>query len=147
MCRVRYISDTCGQDRCAIHPQAATTYGSLNPGSEYIRSLVRQGTISKGAAQRLQWFDDFQRRGNVRFLKLLSSALVITPSDPPRRQAERLDGDFLVDKRDLGFEAENRRAVLSSRVAGHDRQGDRDHCQRRHRFKHETPRRQCLPIQ
>jgi len=47
-----------------LHP--TSTYGSLIPGSEYIRSLVRQGTISKGAARRLQWFDYYERWGNAR---------------------------------------------------------------------------------
>ena len=32
-------------------------YGSLIPGSEYSRSLVRQGTVSKEAARRLRWMD------------------------------------------------------------------------------------------
>ena len=34
-----------------MYLQATTTYGSLIPGSEYIRSLVRQGTISAEAAE------------------------------------------------------------------------------------------------
>ena len=33
-----------------MYIQPTTTYGSLIPGSEYIRSLVRQGTISSTAA-------------------------------------------------------------------------------------------------
>jgi len=33
-----------------MYLRATTTYGSLIPGSEYIRSLVRQGTISPAAA-------------------------------------------------------------------------------------------------
>lgn len=49
-----------------MYLQATTTYGSLIPGSEYIRSLVRQGTITKGAAKRLQWFDYYERCGNAR---------------------------------------------------------------------------------
>src|SRR4030042_820931 len=36
------------------------------PGSEYIRSLVRQGTISRGASKRLQWFDFYERGDNAR---------------------------------------------------------------------------------
>jgi putative transposase len=44
----------------------ATQYGSLIPGSEYIRSLVRQGTISPGAAKRLRWFDHYSRFKNAR---------------------------------------------------------------------------------
>ena len=47
-----------------LHP--TTTYGSLIPGSEYIRSLVRQGTISQGAARRLRWMDHYVRWGNAR---------------------------------------------------------------------------------
>jgi transposase len=49
-----------------MYLQATTTYGSLIPGSEYIRSLVRQGTISKDGARRLQWFDYYERCGNAR---------------------------------------------------------------------------------
>ena len=49
-----------------MYLQATSTFGSLIPGSEYIRSLVRQGTITKGAAKRLQWFDYYERCGNAR---------------------------------------------------------------------------------
>jgi hypothetical protein len=41
-------------------------YGSLIPGSEYIRSLVRQGTISPGAAARLKWMDHYTEHRNAR---------------------------------------------------------------------------------
>lgn len=44
----------------------ATTYGSIIPGSEYIRSLVRQGTISPEAAKRLRWFEYYRRCRNAR---------------------------------------------------------------------------------
>lgn len=47
-----------------LHP--TTTYGSLVPGSEYIRSLVRQGKISPGAAKRLRWMDYYRRCENAR---------------------------------------------------------------------------------
>jgi putative transposase len=49
-----------------MYLQPTSTYGSLIPGSEYIRSLVRRGTISRGAAKRLQWFDHYERCGNAR---------------------------------------------------------------------------------
>jgi putative transposase len=49
-----------------MYLQATTTYGSLIPGSEYIRDLVRQGRISRGAARRLLWFDYYGRCGNAR---------------------------------------------------------------------------------
>ena len=49
-----------------MYLQPATTYGSLIPGSEYIRSLVRQGTISPVAAARLRWMDHYARYGNAR---------------------------------------------------------------------------------
>ena len=49
-----------------MYLQATTTYGSLIPGSEYIRSLVRQGTISPGAARRLRWMDHYGRSRNAR---------------------------------------------------------------------------------
>jgi len=50
----------------AMYLQPTTTYGSLIPGSEYIRSLVRQGTISPMAAARLKWMDHYSRSGNAR---------------------------------------------------------------------------------
>ncbi len=49
-----------------MHLQATTTYGALIPGTEYIRSLVRQGTISHEAAKKLRWMDHYQRLGNAR---------------------------------------------------------------------------------
>lgn len=49
-----------------MYLQATTTYGSLIPGSEYIRELVRRGTISKEAAKRLRWFDYYGQCGNAR---------------------------------------------------------------------------------
>jgi hypothetical protein len=36
-----------------VYLQATTTYGSLISGSEFIRSLVRQGTISSEAVKKL----------------------------------------------------------------------------------------------
>jgi putative transposase len=50
----------------AMYLQPTTTYGSLIPGSEYIRSLVRQGKMSPEAAKRLRWFDHFERSQNAR---------------------------------------------------------------------------------
>ena len=38
-----------------MYVQATKTYGSLIPGSEYVRSLIRQGTISKDEAKRRRW--------------------------------------------------------------------------------------------
>lgn len=49
-----------------MYLQATTTYGSLIPGSEYIRSLVRRGTISPGAAKRLRWMDHYAKNRNAR---------------------------------------------------------------------------------
>jgi putative transposase len=49
-----------------MYLKPTTTYGSLIPGSEYIRSLVRQGTISGEAARRLRWFDFYARHGDAR---------------------------------------------------------------------------------
>jgi len=49
-----------------MYLKPTTTYGSLIPGSEYIRSLVRQGNMSSEAAKRLRWFDHFERCRNVR---------------------------------------------------------------------------------
>ncbi len=49
-----------------MYLKPTTIYGSLIPGSEYIRSLVRQGTISPDAARRLKWFDFYSRRGDAR---------------------------------------------------------------------------------
>jgi len=49
-----------------MYPHPARIYGDIIPGSEFIRSLVRQGTISKGAAKRLKWFDYYRGCGNAR---------------------------------------------------------------------------------
>jgi transposase InsO family protein len=49
-----------------MYLQPTTTYGSLIPGSEYIRDLVRQGTISSTAAARLRWMDHYSQHGNAR---------------------------------------------------------------------------------
>jgi len=49
-----------------MYPHAAQGYGALIPWSEYIRSLVRQGTISKEAARRLRWMDHYAEHGNAR---------------------------------------------------------------------------------
>lgn len=49
-----------------MYPNAARIYGDIIPGSEFIRSLVRQGTISGRAANRLKWFDHYASSGNVR---------------------------------------------------------------------------------
>ncbi|MDD8021278.1 MAG: hypothetical protein PHU81_08920 [Acidobacteriota bacterium] len=46
-----------------MYIQPTTTYGSFIPGSEYIRSLVRQGTISAAAARRL---NHYYRHKNAR---------------------------------------------------------------------------------
>jgi transposase-like protein len=66
MCRFRYISDIQGKIGVTMYLQATTTYGSLIPGSEYIRSLIRQGTISKDAAKRLRWMDHYAEHGIAR---------------------------------------------------------------------------------
>jgi len=34
-----------------MYPHQARVYGAIIPGSEFIRSLVRQGTITKGGGQ------------------------------------------------------------------------------------------------
>jgi transposase len=49
-----------------MYPHSATIYGDIIPRSEFIRSLVRQGTISKDAQKRLRWFDYYQQCGNAR---------------------------------------------------------------------------------
>jgi transposase len=49
-----------------MYLRPTTTYGSLIPGSEYIRSLVRQGKMSPEAAKRLRWFDYYGRCQNAR---------------------------------------------------------------------------------
>jgi putative transposase len=50
----------------AMYVKPATTYGSILPGSEYIRSLVRQGTISPEGAKRLRWFEYYRQCRNAR---------------------------------------------------------------------------------
>jgi putative transposase len=49
-----------------MYLQPTTTYGSLIPGSEYIRELVRRGTISPEAAKKLRWMDHWNRHRNAR---------------------------------------------------------------------------------
>jgi putative transposase len=49
-----------------MYVQPTQRYGSLIPGSEQIRSLVRRGTISPAAVKRLQWMDYYARKGNAR---------------------------------------------------------------------------------
>ena len=52
--------------RVTMYLQPTTTYGSLIPGSEFIQSLVRQGTISQTALARLKWMDHYSLHGNAR---------------------------------------------------------------------------------
>jgi len=49
-----------------MYLRATTTYGSLIPGSEYIRDLVRRGTISAEATRKLRWMDHYNRHRNAR---------------------------------------------------------------------------------
>jgi len=49
-----------------MYLQATTTYGSLIPGSEYIRDLIRRGTISSEAAKKLRWMDHYLKLRNAR---------------------------------------------------------------------------------
>jgi putative transposase len=49
-----------------MYLRATQGYGALIPGSEYIRSVVRRGTISQGAAKRLRWMDHYAEHGNAR---------------------------------------------------------------------------------
>ena len=51
-----------------MYPHQAISYGHLIPGSEFIRSLARQGTISKEAAKRLLWFDFYRQHPNIRLV-------------------------------------------------------------------------------
>ena len=48
-----------------MYPHPASIYGDIVPRSEFIRSLVRQGTISQGAAKRLRWFDHYGQSKNA----------------------------------------------------------------------------------
>jgi putative transposase len=49
-----------------MYLRSTTTYGSLIPGSEYIRELVRRGTISPEAAKKLRWMDHYLKNQNAR---------------------------------------------------------------------------------
>lgn len=49
-----------------MYLQPTTTYGSLIPGSEYIRELVRRGMISPEAAKKLRWMDHYSKNRNAR---------------------------------------------------------------------------------
>jgi putative transposase len=49
-----------------MYLRPTTTYGSIIPGSEYIRDLIRQGKISREGAKRLRWMDHYGQYGNAR---------------------------------------------------------------------------------
>ena len=49
-----------------MYLRQTTTYGSIIPGSEYIRDLVRRGKISTEGVRRLRWMDHYARNGNAR---------------------------------------------------------------------------------
>ena len=49
-----------------MYPHKAISYGDIIPGSEFIRSQARQGTISKSAAIRLTWIDFYRSCQNAR---------------------------------------------------------------------------------
>ena len=49
-----------------MYLRPTTTYGSLIPGSEYIRDLVRQGTIPPEAVKKLRWMDHYAKNRNAR---------------------------------------------------------------------------------
>jgi len=49
-----------------MYLKSSTIYGSIIPGAEYIRSLVRQGTISQDAAKRLRWLDYYKKCEDAR---------------------------------------------------------------------------------
>ena len=44
----------------------AIKFGNIVPGSDFMISLLRQGTISKEAKKRLKWFDHYRKFGNAR---------------------------------------------------------------------------------
>lgn len=43
-----------------------TKYGLVVPGSDYLISLLRQGSVSREAQKRLKWMDHYLRHGNAR---------------------------------------------------------------------------------
>lgn len=49
-----------------MYLRSSRIYGSIIPGAEFIRALVRQGTISADAARRLKWFDFYGRYEDAR---------------------------------------------------------------------------------
>lgn len=44
----------------------AIKFGNIIPGSDFMVSLLRQGTISRDAKKRLKWLDHYRRYGNAR---------------------------------------------------------------------------------
>ena len=67
-----------------MYLKPTTVYGSLIPGSEYIRSLVRQGTMSKDAAKRLSWVDFYNSCGDARLTcRHFASIPVPARASPP----------------------------------------------------------------
>src|SRR4030042_543107 len=71
-----------------MYLQATTTYGSLIPGSEYIRSLVRQGTISTAAARRLR--EEHPRWGRDKLAVLLHREGISISGSTVGREMKRL---------------------------------------------------------
>ena len=59
-----------------MYLRPTTSYGSIIPGSEYIRDLIRQGKISPEGAKRLRWMDHYARCGNA-----LTPGLLFFPRD------------------------------------------------------------------
>lgn len=49
-----------------MYLRPTTTYGSLIPGSEFIRELVRRGEITAEAARKLRWMDHYRKNRNAR---------------------------------------------------------------------------------
>jgi putative transposase len=60
-----------------MYPRKAIIYGDIIPGSEFIRSIARQGAISKAAASRLKWIDFHRSCGDIR---LTCRHFAISPS-------------------------------------------------------------------
>jgi len=60
-----------------MYPRKAINYGDILPGSEFIRSLARQGKVSKAGAIRLKWIDFHRSCNNIR---LTCRHFAISPS-------------------------------------------------------------------
>jgi hypothetical protein len=83
----RMIGATLDYDKCCRVSPLNNHLWPLIPGSEYIRDLVRRGTISPGAAARLRWMDHYSVHDNARLTcRQQGIRLFVIPPRSPKLQ-------------------------------------------------------------